>query len=206
MKPSPSLKITPQELAKLSSKVPDYLKVTDKLLQEIAEDQKKLREKLTNKITRPSSDELALHYANEYEKMARVFFAAVEAGASVTEEEKSFQRRRLAQALQTQGRYQEALEVLSQGSTTEELVLLTELAVEISAIETPDELRCACQTPGPFPTTHIVKHVRVNGNKVPLVQCVICGFRNATSQLPDDLVTIEKHRAGKRLSDDKLFS
>lgn len=203
-------KVTPEALESLTNRVPEFLRITPEVLEEVEADQKRLRERFSQHFTRLSQDESELKYALGYEKMAREFFAAVEAGYVPTDEERNFNARRLAQALQTQGRYAEALSVLITGPaqvhTDEDVARLQdEILEEIKAIETPDDSHCSCHTASQFPTTYIKKHVRVKGEQVPLIRCVVCKHLNATKQMPDDLALLERARAGKQTSDDKLF-
>lgn len=203
-KVSPLSKEQDEELAKLVEKVPAYLRVDSAQLAEIQEEQNKLREKFSKPFAKMGQDEVSLHYAVEYEKMAREFFQAVAEGYPATEEELSFNRRRLAQSLQQQGRHSEAISIFTtlaesvppgdSGLSKEELALVSEIIEEVVAISIPDEERCSCSSPHLFPTTYIAKHVRVDGYSVPLVCCSVCGHTNVTRQLPEDLLELEKSR------------
>lgn len=178
--------------------------MTPELLKDIEEEQAKLREKFASRA-KPTAAQVNLRYAIEYEKMAHEFFAAVEAGYQPSDQERNFNARRLAQALQAQGRYEEALSALITGPASvddEEVTRLTqEILAEVKAIDTPDDEHCACHVASKFPTTFVAKHVRVNGELVSLVRCSNCGHLNATKNLPEDLAQLEQVRAGKKQSD-----
>ena len=205
-KPRPSSNITPQQSAELESKVPDYLRVSPELAEEIETEQKKLRAKFAQRFSKPTHEETALHLAINYEQAARRFFEAVAKGAPATEKELSFNRRRLAQSLQAQGRYEEAVEVLDKTVSAEE-TLAVELIQEFHALIVPDGEFCSCASPTGFPTSHITKTVRKpTGEVVPLIRCTVCGHVNATTQTPEDLGQLEKMRFGKaKVSDSELL-
>jgi hypothetical protein len=198
---NPFSSLTPEQLERLNN-VPEFLKVTPELQKEIEEEQKKLRDRFDKFFIRPNIQESNLRFALEDEKMSREFFAAVDAGYVPSNEERNFNSRRLAQALQTQGRYAEALSTLvtgpAQDNDAEVARLTDEILEEINAIEIPDEIHCSCHTASDFPTTHIKKHVRVKGESLPLIQCTVCGHKNATKQLPDDLARLEKERTAPK--------
>ncbi len=206
MKPTAASEFTQDDLEKLVARVPEFLRVSDSLAQEIHDEQEELSEKLLSRFTRPNQAEVELHISNEYEQMARDFFTAVSTGAPATSEEISFQKRRLAHSLQAQGRYMEAIASMTPAEGEAEESLLQELLDEVEAISISNDAFCSCVTPGPFPTTHIVKHVRVDGMLVPLIRCVICGHLNATETLPEDLAKFETIRnTHARKADSKLF-
>jgi hypothetical protein len=190
-KPSPSSNFTPEQLATLSDKVPSYLQVTPELSKEIAEDQEKLREKFSRFHSRKSNEETELILAINYEKAARLALQH-----ELSDEELSFNRRRLAQSLQTQGRYDEAIEILDAEVPLESL-LQHELVQEFHALIIPDDEHCSCESSTGFPTTHVTKKIRnLEGSLVPVIRCTSCGHMNATNQVPEQLTKLETFRAG----------
>lgn len=207
MKPKSPLSsnITPEQLASLTEKVPEYLRVSPELAAEIKEEQRKLREKFNQLHAKPSDRDVELQLAIRYEQAAREFFQAVEEGYAAPVEERNFNARRLAQSLQTQGRYDEAIAALLTGPAPEHNDadvdrLLEELVSESEAIQKPDDEFCSCVSSTGFPTTHIVKQVRKpNGEFVPVVRCTNCGHRNATNQKPEELSRLDRlrNRPGK---------
>jgi cell fate (sporulation/competence/biofilm development) regulator YlbF (YheA/YmcA/DUF963 family) len=202
LNPKPPLfsSLTPEQLNNLTKRIPDYLKtITSEELSEIETDQENLRKRYSQSFSKLSHDEVSLQYALGYEKMAREFFEAVNNGYEPAAEELGLNRRRLAQSLQSQGRYQEAIYALSSpGPDQLEASLLAELEAEKEAIARPDDEHCECEIAGDLPGHFIVKYVRVKGEPVPLVKCVTCPYLNATKQLPEKLARLEQERGKKR--------
>jgi hypothetical protein len=209
-KPSRSSNLTPEQLNKLVEKVPEWLRVTPEIESEIHKQQKNLRDRFSQRFHKPSDDELNLQIAINYEQMARQFFIAVDSGATVTDKEIQFNRRRLAQALRDQGKYVEAIVALARYSTPRseaEAKLRDELDEEIHALERKDDDFCSCTSPDGFPTTHTVKKLRKpSGEIVPVIRCISCGHLNATSQKPEELSKIENIRSQPhKLSDREIL-
>ena len=148
---------------------------------------------------RLSADEKLFHLSLTEEAVLRAELSSIPADDTTR---LAYVNDRLARVLARQGRHRDAYE---QAASPE---LAAELRRTLEAIERPEAEECACPHPleageQKFRIVEFIRTERHGGARVPLVECLECGFLNATGTVPEELARIERlmHTAKEKLSD-----